>query len=786
MRALNRKLLRDAWHYRGQLVAIALVVASGIALFVSLRSMHGHLRDSRDGYYARAHFAHVFSSLRRAPMAAARAVEGLPGVTAVEPRIVADVVADVPGLEEPARVRLVSVEVPRVSALNDVHLAMGRWPERGRPEEAIASRAFATANRLGLGDSLGVALNGRWRWLRLVGVGISPEYVYEIASGGIFPDSRRFGVLWMGRESLAATLDLSGAFNDLAIAIAPGTDPRAVVDDVDSLMSRYGTGGAYDRSEQLSHQFLEGEIDETQVTSILMPAIFLGVTAFLLHVVIGRLVGMQREQVATLKAFGYGDGVVAAHYLSLALVPIVAGTLMGLGLGHWFAVQLAEVYARFYQFPASPFRADWAVMRGAVVVGLAAGVLGALGAVWRAVRLPPAEAMRPEAPARFRRGVLEGLAARWLSSPRMVAVVRGLARRPWRTSLSIAALALAGGLIITSQGMFDSVAFIRTLQFDTADRADVTVIFREAQPRAAVRALAREPGVLEAEGFRAIPVIARHRAARFRTVLFSYPTDATLRRVVSLDRSVRRMPEEGVVLARSLAERLHARVGDQVQLQLLAGERRVVDLTVSALNDDLLGSAAYVHPTVARRLDGVEAYSGAALRTRARDEGALFQRLKAMPAVSGVTVRRATLEGFDRTIAESFRISLVVTLAFACVIAGGIVYNGARVALSERGRELASLRILGFTPREVAGMLLAEQALLTVASIPFSFLVAYGFSWLIVARFASTLFRIPLVAVPTTYLFGAAVILAAATASAVLVRRRLDRMDLGAVLKTRE
>lgn len=786
MRPLNRKLLRDAWHYRGQLVAIALVVASGIALFVSLRSMHGYLRNSRDRYYASSRFAHVFNNVRRAPMAAVREVARVRGVTAVDPRIVADVVADVPRLDEPARVRLVSVEVPRAAALNDVHLSLGRWPEAARQDEAIASRAFAAANHLTIGDSVGVVLNGRWRWFRLVGVGISPEYVYEIASGGIFPDNRRFGVLWVGRESLAATLDLTGAFNDVAIALAPGADPRAVVDEVDSLLARHGTGGSYDRSEQLSHQFLDGEIDETQVTSILMPAIFLGVTAFLLHVVIGRLVGMQREQVATLKAFGYRNGTVAVHYLGLALVPVAAGTALGLGLGYWFAVQLAEVYARFYQFPAAPFRMDASVVAGAVVVGLAAGVLGALGAVWRAVRLPPAEAMRPEAPARFRRGVLEAMAARLAPSPRQVAVLRGIARRPWRTTLSITALALAGGLVITSQGMFDAVDFIRTLQFDVADRADVTVLFREPQPRAAVRALAREPGVLESEGFRVIPVAVRHHAARFRTALFAFPTDAALRRVVSLDRTVRRIPEDGVVLARSLAERLEARVGDDVQLQLLDGERRVVTLSVAAINEDLLGSAAYVHPAVVRHLDGGEAYSGAALRTVARDERALFQRLKAMPAVSGVTVRRATLEGFDRTIAESFRISLAITLVFACVIAGGIVYNGARVALSERGRELASLRILGFTPREVAGMLLTEQAVLTVASLPFAFLVAYFFTWLIAVRFASTLFRIPLVAEPVTYLFGAVVIIAASAASAVLVRRRLDRLDLGAVLKTRE
>ena len=787
MPALTRKLMRDAWHYRGQMGAIAAVVACGIATFVSLRSMHGHLRQSRDAYYASSRFANVFVSLRRAPMQAVERVRAIRGVAAVDARVVMEVVADVPRLAEPAVVRLVSIPVPRITALNDVHLAAGRWPEASRDDEVIVSRAFASANALALGDSVGVVLNGRWRWLRIVGVGVSPEYVYEIASGGLFPDNRRFGVLWMAQAALAAPFDLVGAFNDLTLALAPEVPVAPVLEAVDTLLAPYGTGGAYARVDQVSSQFLDGEIDETQVTSIILPAIFLAVTAFLLHVVLSRLVSMQREQIATLKAFGFSNAAVARHYLLLAMVPVLVGVVGGALFGLWFAGRLALVYAKFYQFPSAAFTPDWSIVLAAVAIGVVSGVLGALGAVLRGVALPPAEAMRPEAPTRFRRGTLERALSWVTSSPRHFVVARNLERRPARTLLSVAGLALAGGLVIATQGLFDSVDYIKLQQFHVVDRGDVTVTFRESLREESVREVARAVGVQEAEGFRVVPARVRHHERSYRTAVFAYPPNGALRRVVDIDGTIRHVPGEGIFLSSALAQKIGARRGDEVQLEFMEGERRVVRAVVSGTNEDMLGTAAYMAPDALQRLEGgAPVYSGVVLRADPRRIDTLYRELKAMPVVSGVAVRSAMLGSFERTIAESFSISLAFTLGFACVIAAGIVYNGARVALSERGREMASLRILGFTRGEVSGMLMGEQASLTVASFPVAFAVAYLLTWLIAVRFESALFRIPVVARPATYLFGAVVIAIAAALSAVAVRRRVDRLDLVAVLKTRE
>lgn len=787
MRALDRKLLRDAWHYRGQLGAIVAVVACGIALFVTLRSMHGYLGGSRDAFYERYRFADVFVPLKRAPVTVARPAAGLPGVAAVAPRIVKEATIDVPGLGEPAVGRLVSIPVPREPSLNDPHLLNGRWPLPEEPDGILASAAFARANRLRPGDSLGAVLHGRWRWLRITGTAISPEYVYEIGSGSVFPDNRRFGVLWMGHDALAGAFDLGGAFNDLSVRTRPGARVGDVIAALDSLLKPYGGFGAYGREDQLSHLFLDGEIEETQVTSIILPAIFLGVTAFLLHIVLSRLVGTQREQVATLKAYGYPRGDIALHYLGLSLIPVVIGSVVGSALGLWLAGRLAVVYSRFFQFPSVAFQPDWGVVGIAVAVGLGAGILGALSAVARSAALPPAEAMRPEAPPRFRGGILERIRAFGRLSPPAQIIARNLERRPVKASLSVLGLALAGGLVMTVMGMFDAIDLMKVVQFHQVMREDVTVTFETPRPDAAVLEVARLPGVLVAEPFRAVPVTLRAGARESRTAVLGLPPRPELRRIVGSGGRGLEPPSHGLLLSSVLAATLGVQPGDPVDMEVLEGTRPRRIVPVAGVTDELVGTAAYMEvAALARLAGGGEGVSGAFLAVDGRRAAALYAALKRMPAVSSVAVREVQLRGFEQTIAESFSISLVTMLGFAVVIAFGIVYNSARVALSERGRELASLRVLGFTRGEVAAMLLGEQGILALASLPLALGIAYGLSWLIAVRFESELFRIPIVIEPSSWLFGVAVIGMAGGLSALAVRGRIVRLDLVEVLKTRE
>jgi putative ABC transport system permease protein len=671
--------------------------------------------------------------------------------------------------------------------LNDVHLRRGRWPEPGRRDEVIASEAFTDANRLEVGDRIGAVLRGRWQSLRIVGVGLSPEYVYEIQGTHIFPDNRRFGVVWMSRDALGPAFDMDGAFNDVSLALAPDANEAAVVERVDALLERWGGLGAYGRDEQISARFLSDEIRQNQVFGTVLPAIFLGVAAFLLHIVLARLVATQREQIAVLKAFGYGSLAVGLHYLELALVCVLAGSLLGALVGLWWAAEINALYAEFYRFPLLRYAPSAAVVTIGAGVSAAAAFAGALTAVRRVVSLPPAEAMRPEPPRSFRAGALEGRGAlrRLPASARMI--WRNLARRPLRAALSTLGIALAVAILIVGFYFVDAIHHLGELQFRTVQREDVTVLFHDPRPARARHELARLAGVLRSEAFRAVPARLRHAHVSRRVPLFGLPVGAELRRIVDASGAARTLPPEGVVLTAKLAEILGVAPGDALEVEVLEQGRPRRRVRVAGVADELIGLNAYMEAAALHRLMREDAsVSGAFLRVDARALSGLHAELKRMPAVAGATTRLAALRGFEETLAKSLGVFTSVLVVFATVIAAAMVYNAARIALSERGRELASLRVLGFTRGEVSMLLLGEQALLTLAAVPLGFAIGRWLCAQLAAAYQWELFRMPLVIGTRTYLFAVAVVLAAAVGSALAVRRRIDRLDLVAVLKTRE
>lgn len=787
LRPLDRKLVRDLWHMRAQVIAIAVVVACGVATVVTTRTSYTSLLVSRAAYYERYRFGDAFVQLKRAPERAAAGLAAIPGVAAVDTRVVAPVILDVPGLAEPATGRLVSVPARGRPVLNDLHLRRGRWLEPGRRDEVLVSEAFAEANDLAVGDTVGVVLNGRWKRLRIVGIAISPEYVYEIAEGGLFPDNRRFGVLWMGRDVMGPAFDMVGAFNDAAFRLEPRASAAEVLAQVNRALERYGGLGAYDRTEQVSARFLTDEIAQNRVSGTAVPAIFLGIAAFLLNVVLGRIVTLERQQIAVLKAFGYHNSAVARHYLKFALAALLVGAAAGTGIGLYFAERVNARYAEFYRFPEFVFRLDWTAIGLAVLVTLAAAALGAVGAVRRVVALTPAAAMQPEPPAKFRPGVVEQLGIDRLLAVTHRMIVRGLERRPVKALGSALGIACAVVVLLAGRFFVDAILRIADVQFRHAQRENLSVVFNGPRPAAVRYEVGRLPGVLAAEPFRSVParVVAGSRSRR--VAVLGLETGGELRRLVSARYRVTPVPPDGVLLTAKLAEILHVTPGDTLTVTVLEGARPVAHVAIAGVVDEVLGLSAYMDQRSLNRLMAeANTLSGAFLRVDPRAADALYARLKRLPGVAAVASRDAALASFEATLARSIGLMTTILVGFAMALAVAMVYNGARLALSERGRELASLRVLGFTRTEIGVMLLGEQGTLIVAGTAFGLGLGYAVCAALSSLYQWELFRIPLVLSAGSYALAVSVIVTAAVASGVLVRRRLDRLDLVAVLKTRE
>lgn len=788
MKALNRKLIRDVVHLRGQVIAVSLVVACGIAAFTAMRSVYQSLITSQAAYYSEYRFADLFVPVKRAPETLAPRIAAIPGVVTAQTRIVADVMLDIPDLDEPGRGRIISIPEARAPMLNDLFLRRGRYIEAGARDEVIISEAFSEANSLNPGDTIAAVINGRWQRLRIVGVALSPEYIYEIRAGDIFPDSRRFGVMWMSREALAPALDMEGAFNDVAISLARGASEKEVIERLDTLLKGFGGLGAYGREDQTSHHFISNEIAELQTIGTFVPAIFLGVTAFLIHLVMSRLVATQRDQIAVLKAFGYDNSDVGLHYLGLAMVAVLGGVVIGIIAGWYLGYAMTSLYAEFFRFPVFRYEPSAYVVATAVMISFISAGIGAGMAVWRATKLPPAAAMRPEAPARFRHGLIEALRIDRLLSPAGRVIARNLVRRPLKALLATLGISLSVALLVTGFFLYyDAIGHVITAQFHTAQRQDVSVTFSEPRQGRARHDLASLPGVLRVEAYRTVAARLRHKHRMRRIGITGIESGSQLVRPV--DRNFRpvTLPPEGIVLGAKLAEVLGAVPGDTLTVEVLEGERPVREVPIVSTIDDLIGLSAYMDVHALNRLmrEG-DTITGAHLEVDAHSIPDLYEKLKQTPTVSGVGVPSVVLQTFNETIGRTMGVSTGFLIFFACVIAFGVVYNGARIALSERGRELASLRVLGFTRREIGVMLLGEQAILTLMAIPLGCLLGYGLSALITWVIDTEMMRLPLVISRRTYVLAFMIVVCAATLSGLLVSWRLRHLDLIEVLKTRE
>jgi len=785
---LDRKLLRDLGRMKGQVVAVSLVMACGLAMMIMTRSLILTLESTRATYYQQYALADVFANLKRAPLAVADRLSTLPGVATVETRVVVDVTLDLPGLCAPATGHIISLpEDGTAPKLNQVFLRSGRFPRTDDRREVVLGESFALANGLQPGDSLVAVINGRRETLQICGIGLSPEFVFEARAGETLPDHKRFSVIWMNYRALAVAYNLDGAFNDVCLDLAPGASAAPVIEEMDRLLAPYGAGGAFTRKDQPSAQRLNDELRVLTSLSFAYPLVFLSVAAFMVNAVLARIVRLQREQIAQMKALGYSSRQVGVHYLKFVLVIGVLGTLIGGIAGRLLGAQLVNLYTLFFRFPALEFRMDYGALGLALFISLGASVLGVLSVVWQAVQLPPAEAMRPEPPADFQPSLFERIGLTHVFSPTFRMALRNIERRPWQATFTCCGLALATGLMVLPGAMSDSIDHLLTFQWNSAQRQDVAVFLTEPSSEKGFHDLEHLPGVIRAEPVRSVAARLKFAHHQRKLAITGIPRGADLNRLLDEHERPMLMPENGLLMSKKLAEVLGAKIGDDVRIEVLEGRRSIVNVPIRGLVTDFAGVAAYMDITALRRiLKEGGTVNGAYLTVDQLRWAEFMRKIKDTPRAAFVLVKRDQLAAFRETTGQSMGILRKLYFVLAVIVAFGVVYNSARIALSERSRELATLRVVGFSLPEVRGVLVGELAVLVLLALPAGLLFGRGLALLIMASFSTETVRLPIMINPSTYSVAVIVVLTAAMSSFALVSRMLGQLDLVGVLKARD
>ncbi|MDJ0627858.1 MAG: ABC transporter permease [Rhodobacter sp.] len=787
MRALERKLFRDFFRLWAQGLAIALVLACGVSIFLMSFGMFLALTDTRDAYYERNRFADVFASLRRAPKSLIPEIEAIEGVYAVEARVSGSAILDLPGKVESAVGQLISLPVSGPPALNVPLLRSGRPPDPQAPDEVMVNEPFAEANGYVPGDIFHANLNGSRRPLTITGTALSPEFIYTIGPGDMMPDAEGFGILWMSEPALAAAFDMDGAFNDVTLKLSRDANIEEVIDTLDALLDPYGAQGAYGRDQQVSNAFIDGELRQLQSMAYVLPPVFFGITVFLVNMVIGRIVALERAEIGLMKAIGYSDVEVCLHYLALAGLIAAVGIGAGFALGSWFAHWLAVLYANFFNFPYLIFSvsADAYVIAGGL--GAATAAIGAIRAALAAARLPPAVAMAPPAPPNYKQSLFDRLLALARLSQPTIMILRNIVRWPLRAGLTSLGLALAVAVLVASAFFEDALDEMIDAAFYKSNRQDAMLILTDEVRDTALAEVARLPGALQVEGAQYYGAVLRSGHREKRVSVEGRPEAADLVRIVDADGRVIGAPRDGVLLSKRLAGQLEVGPGDPVTIEFLGGRRETHEVPVAGIVTQYLGLAAYMETgTLNRLMRQAPRITVANLTLDPAERDAFHMAVKDIPGLAGTVMLGDTLEAFQDTIEQNITISTIIYVAIAVLITVGVTYNSVRIQLSERARDLASLRILGFTTGEVSYILIGETALLVLFAQPLGWFLGTMLAAAMVAGFESDLYTIPLVLNRDTFTWASCVVLAASAGAALIVGRRLNTLNLIEVMKTRE
>lgn len=787
MAPLDIKLGRDLWRVKSQALAIALVMAFGVLLLVMMDGLVNSLSETRRAYYERYRLAQVFAPVKRAPRHKLHSIEQWPEIAAVEGRISAGALIDIPGSTVPVYAQAVSLPDYRSPRLNDVYLSEGRALNPSHRDEILLLEGFARAHGIAPGDSLAATMNGTRRRFDVVGLAQAPEFLYTTAPGEMVPDDKRFAVIWMSEKALEAAFDLDGAFNELLVTLGRDGQQKSVINKLDRLLEPYGAIGAYGLDQHMSNRFIEEEIHGLQASRRTVPPVFLFVAAFLLYIVVSRMVQAERDQIGLLKAFGYTSWEISVHYARFVMVIALAGALAGCALGVISGRALSGVYQQYYKFPFLVFRVDWTVFLTGLVTSLTVACAGAALVLRRVFQLAPAEAMRPPTPPDFSHTLQFGPRLRNILDQPTRMVLRALIRQPVRSLLSVLGIALGmalSGAMLNVLSAFDSTMEVH---FEWVDRSDARVSFIEPLNQQALFALARLPGVTAVEPVRDVPVIFRAGRAEYRGTLTALIPEPELYRPLDRHRQPVFIRSDGLILSRALANELQITAGDSLRLDVREGRRPTLELPVVGLADSLMGAPAYISLSALNRaLKEPFSASSAYLRISAPMAGHVYHQLKHMPVVAGVSLREQSRQAMQTMMDSGAGAMRYVMMLIAGVITFGIVYNSTRIAFAERSRDLASLRVVGLSRAEVGFVLLGELGVIILLSLPLGVVLGYGLSYAIAAGFSTDLYRVPTNFIAEAYGLAALAVLLAAFVSGWLVKRDINRLDLVGALKTRE
>lgn len=798
MQVLERRLLRMVRGTWGQFLALVSIVMLGVLIYISMTTAYMNLSRSQQSFYQENEFADYFLQVVKAPQAESKRLADIPGVVKVSGRIQKDISFIKPDGGR-GTLRLTSYSLPVENELNHIQVVSGRMfaPEGGQGIEVLVDPKFAQANHLEQGGRLTVIAGNRELTLNVVGTAVSPEFIYLMKdAASLMPEPEEFGVLMMPYQQAEQVLNMQGQINQVLLKLAPGADEAQVKAQAEKMLEPYGNLAAYNRDKQLSHVTLKGELEGLRVSSRFLPLIFFLVAAGIQFLLLGRMIKAQRSSIGVMKALGLSNIRIVIHFVSYPVCVSLIGSVLGSIFGIYLASVFSQMYAMFFNLPATIGGINSTAIIYSLVITLLVGISSGLLACRGILGIQPAEAMRAQAPTRGGSIALEKWSFFWnsLSSAWRMSL-RTMFRN--RTRFAVTVLGVAGTVIILIMAFFSSDAtdYMMERHFSMENRYDFLVTFTAPLKQSEIMYWQQWGEIEQMEPSLQVPVKVSNGLnnrdegrPEEDDSLQGLRVGEKLLGIYSVNGEELTIPEQGVLLNERTARKLRVQTGDwiYVESKLGIGPSHRARLQVAGISQALMGGGSYVSLDTANRLlDESKLFNALMLKVDSEKTEQFKDRLEKMTAVSSVVSRDKEQANWNKMMA-SMIFFVGVMILFGAILGLAIIYNSSLMNFNERKKELASLRVIGFTRREIGSLLFKETALQAITGIVIGLPLGRWLGALYIDAVSTDLYTMPVIIYPQTYFIVAGSTIAFILAGFALVVPKLKQLDLVEALKNQD
>lgn len=787
---LTLKAWRDMLAHKGQFIALVVLIAIGIMSYVTFQNGYYNLQASLDHAYTTLRFADFTVRAERMPLTAARAVERIPGVATARVRTVSDV-----GLElkngDQATARVISSAGP-AAKLNAVHIETGRFPLETAQDEVLLGTQFATDTKTQPGDQLTLFIGGRRTRVRVVGTGTDPENLYAMQSEGTLPAPGTFAIVYTTEGGIEHLFGTSHSGNDIAVKGQPGVDLEDLAEDVEDELRPYGLDSTAQREDMPSYAGLESELGQNRLMARSLPALVLVISSMSLFIALSRLVQAQRGEIGLAKALGYSDGQILGHYLTIAMIVAAGGSVLGVGFGLWGAQGVAAMYVSMLGLPfiTSGFYPHVAAI--AVALAVVACAAAAAMPAWRSSRLAPAIAMHSDPNISLAGGHIP-IVERVLSPilPRSFTLrvpLRNIFRAKRRSIYTVLGIAFAMVLSVATIAMFDSIDYIMDKAFTDIERWDIMAAFDAPFGSARVAEVRHMNGVERVQVALMLPVTMSAGGAEEDVVLTATKPDADFH---GFDPASGASPSDALaagdlVLSSSTARQLGVTPGARVEVDSPLVDDPVT-LRVGTLSDEMLGQPAYISLEAASQLAGatITSYNVLYIDADPARANRIREDIYELPGAAAVQVKAGYVDQLKKWL-ELFDFFGVVLLGFGAGLAFVVVFTTFTANVTERTREIATMRTIGEDNLRLTVMITLENLAIAIAAIPLGLWLGIQAANALFAYFDIEGFELRAYIYPESIAQICVLMLAVMLLSEIPPVRRIFRLDLAEATKVME